>query len=181
MLEAIDAKKIAASDLSADLVRQLEYLKNDRVKSLLENNWGTVRESPAEKIKLVDEYKTLVQSTKEPKPDLSLGRAVFAKTCQQCHVLFATGGNIGPELTGSNRGNLDYLLSNIVDPSSVMAKEYQPTILNCDGRIVTGITDGPVSRLATGVKRGSHLALRPVADMEIAVLPGFARAKEFVF
>ena len=49
------------------------------------------------------------------------------------------------------------------------------------GRIVTGITDGPVSRLATGVKRGSHLALRPVADMEIAVLPGFARAKEFVF
>ncbi len=139
MLEAIDAKKVAASDLSADLVRQLEYLKNDRVKSLLEKNWGTVRESPAEKIKLVEEYKALVQSTKEPKPDLSLGRAVFAKTCQQCHVLFATGGNIGPELTGSNRANLDYLLSNIVDPSAVMAKEYQPTILNCDGRIVTGI------------------------------------------
>ena len=49
------------------------------------------------------------------------------------------------------------------------------------GRIVTGITDGPVTRLAIGVKRGSHLALRPVADMEIAALPGFARAKEFVF
>ena len=49
------------------------------------------------------------------------------------------------------------------------------------GRVVTGITDGPVTRLATGVKRGSHLALRTVADMEIAALPGFARAKEFVF
>ena len=49
------------------------------------------------------------------------------------------------------------------------------------GRVVTGITDGPVSRLATGVKRGSHLALRTVADMEIAALPGFACAKEFVF
>ena len=49
------------------------------------------------------------------------------------------------------------------------------------GRIVTGITDGPVSRLATGIKRGSHLTLRPLADMEIAPLPGFARAKEFVF
>lgn len=49
------------------------------------------------------------------------------------------------------------------------------------GRIVTGITDGPVSRLATGVKRGSHLAIRTVADMEIAALPGFTRAKEFVF
>jgi protein-L-isoaspartate(D-aspartate) O-methyltransferase len=49
------------------------------------------------------------------------------------------------------------------------------------GRVVAGITDGPVSRLAAGVKRGNHLALRPVADMEIAALPGFARAKEFVF
>jgi protein-L-isoaspartate(D-aspartate) O-methyltransferase len=49
------------------------------------------------------------------------------------------------------------------------------------GRVVTGMTDGPVSRLAIGVKRGSHLALRPVVDMEIAPLPGFGRAKEFVF
>lgn len=49
------------------------------------------------------------------------------------------------------------------------------------GRIVTGTIDGPVTRLATGVKHGSHLALRPAADMEIAALPGFARAKEFVF
>jgi protein-L-isoaspartate(D-aspartate) O-methyltransferase len=49
------------------------------------------------------------------------------------------------------------------------------------GRIVTGITDGPVSRLATGVKRGGQITLRMVADMEIAALPGFARAMEFVF
>ena len=49
------------------------------------------------------------------------------------------------------------------------------------GRIVTGITDGAASRLAIGVKHNSHLALRTVADMEIAALPGFGRAKEFVF
>jgi protein-L-isoaspartate(D-aspartate) O-methyltransferase len=49
------------------------------------------------------------------------------------------------------------------------------------GRIVTGLTDGPVSRLATGVKHGAHLALRPVMDTEIAPLPGFQRAKDFVF
>ena len=165
MLEAIAAKKIAASDLSADLVRQLEYLKNDKVKSLLEKNWGTVRESPAEKTKLVEEYKALVQSTKEPKPDLSLGRAVFAKTCQQCHVLFATGGNIGPELTGSNRANLDYLLSNIVDPSSVMAKEYQPTILNCDGRIVTGIVKAEDTKSVT-LQKVDAVEVVPLDEIE---------------
>ncbi len=165
MLEAIDAKRIAASDLTADLVRQLEYLKNNRVKSLLEKNWGTVRESPAEKTKLIEEYKALVESTKQPKPDLSLGRAVFAKTCQQCHVLFATGGNIGPELTGSNRANLDYLLSNIVDPSSVMAKEYQPTILNCDGRIVTGIVKAEDSKSVT-LQKVDAIEVVPLVEIE---------------
>jgi protein-L-isoaspartate(D-aspartate) O-methyltransferase len=49
------------------------------------------------------------------------------------------------------------------------------------GRIVTGLREGPVSRLAIGVKRGEHLALRAVQDMEVAPLPGFARAREFVF
>ena len=165
MLKAIDAKRIAASDLTADLVQQLEYLKNDRVKSLLEKNWGIVRESPAEKTKLIEEYKALVESSKQPKPDLSLGRAVFAKTCQQCHVLFATGGNIGPELTGSNRANLDYLLSNIVDPSSVMAKEYQPTILNCDGRIVTGIVKAEDAKSVT-LQKVDAIEVVPLNEIE---------------
>jgi protein-L-isoaspartate(D-aspartate) O-methyltransferase len=53
--------------------------------------------------------------------------------------------------------------------------------LNEGGRIITGLIEGPVSRLASGVKRGGHVALRPVIDTEMAPLPGFAHAKEFVF
>lgn len=140
MLQAVANKRIPSSDLSADLVRQLQFLKNDDVAGLLEKTWGTVRETAADKAKLIEEYKQLVATQVKPKPDLGQGRAVFARTCQQCHALFGTGGNVGPDLTGSNRTNLDYLLSNIVDPSAVMAKEYQPTVvLTGDGRVVTGI------------------------------------------
>ena len=65
---------------------------------------------------------------------------MFAKTCQQCHTLYGVGAKIGPDLTGSNRADLDYLLSNVVDPSAVIAKEYQPTvIITIDGRVITGI------------------------------------------
>jgi protein-L-isoaspartate(D-aspartate) O-methyltransferase len=49
------------------------------------------------------------------------------------------------------------------------------------GRIVTGITEGPALRLASAVKHGVHLALRAFADAEIAKLPGFERAREFIF
>jgi putative heme-binding domain-containing protein len=65
---------------------------------------------------------------------------VFAKTCQQCHTLFGTGAKIGPELTGSNRADLDYLLTNIVDPSELIGKDYQPIVIaTVDGRLLTGI------------------------------------------
>jgi protein-L-isoaspartate(D-aspartate) O-methyltransferase len=49
------------------------------------------------------------------------------------------------------------------------------------GRIVTGLIEGAVTRLAAGVKLGGHVALRNLADLEVAALPGFERAKEFVF
>ena len=64
---------------------------------------------------------------------------MFVKTCQQCHTLFGTGARLS-RLTGSNRANLEYLLSNILDPSAVMAKEYQPNVIvTSDGRVITGI------------------------------------------
>lgn len=49
------------------------------------------------------------------------------------------------------------------------------------GRIVTGLVEGPVQRLAAGTKLGGHIALRPFADVEVAPLCGFEPAREFVF
>ena len=49
------------------------------------------------------------------------------------------------------------------------------------GRIVTGLVDGPVTRLAMGIKMRGELALRPFSDGEIAPLSGFAKIKEFAF
>jgi putative heme-binding domain-containing protein len=57
-----------------------------------------------------------------------------------CHTLFDVGRHVGPDLTGSNRKDLEYLLSNIVDPSAEVAKEYQvTTIWMDDGGVVDGI------------------------------------------
>lgn len=48
-------------------------------------------------------------------------------------------------------------------------------------RIVTGTAEHGVTRLASGYVRGGKVALRPFADTEVAPLPGFAAAREFVF
>ncbi len=140
LLRAIESGHVPASDLSADLVRQIQYHQDDDLQTLLEQVWGTARESTADKLEQIERYKNVVHSTELPRPDPMLGRAVFAKTCQNCHVLYGVGYKVGPDLTGSNRANLDYLLSNILDPSAVMAKEYEPTVvLTDDGRVVVGL------------------------------------------
>lgn len=49
------------------------------------------------------------------------------------------------------------------------------------GRVVTGVIEGSVSRLAMGYKHGESIVLCAIADTEIAALPGFECANEFVF
>ncbi|MEX2093530.1 MAG: dehydrogenase, partial [Pirellulales bacterium] len=140
LLNAVAAKQIAAADLPADLVRQLKNHSNEDIDKLLADLWGTVRSTPADKAEMMASLKQKISAPASLPPDPSLGRAVFTKTCGQCHTLYGIGAKIGPDLTGSNRGDVDYLLSNVVDPSAIMAKEYQPTIIiTMDGRVVTGI------------------------------------------
>jgi len=77
---------------------------------------------------------------KGPPGDPAGGRAVFSRVCMQCHTLFGVGGKVGPELTGGNRSDLDYLLVNLMDPSAVVGRDYTATtIRTTSGRVVTGI------------------------------------------
>ncbi len=50
-----------------------------------------------------------------------------------------------------------------------------------DGRLVTGIVDKGVTRLAKGRRGGTGFGLAAFADAEIVTLPGFARPHSFSF
>jgi putative membrane-bound dehydrogenase-like protein len=140
LLNAVSSKQVPSTDLSADLVRQLHNLHDPKVDELLAKIWGQVRPTAADKARLIAEHRKLLEDTPEIEPDLELGRTVFAKTCQQCHMLYGVGDKIGPDLTGSNRADLEYLLSNVFDPSALIANEYQSTVVvTDDGRVATGI------------------------------------------
>ncbi|HET6882549.1 MAG TPA: PVC-type heme-binding CxxCH protein [Pirellulales bacterium] len=139
LLNAVAENRVARSDLSGELVRQIRNLKEPQLDETINAVWGTVNDTPEERLKLIEHYKALA-GRGGPPPDLMLGRALFVKTCQQCHTLFGSGGKVGPDLTGSNRANLDYLLSNMVDPSALIGKDYQAVVIQtADGRTLTGI------------------------------------------
>jgi putative heme-binding domain-containing protein len=74
------------------------------------------------------------------------GRAVFRKTCSQCHTIYGEGGNVGPDLTANGRASFEQLVSNDFDPSLAIAPAYQvTTVVTLDGRNLTGLVteDGP--------------------------------------
>ena len=84
------------------------------------------------------------------KADLRRGRQLFVKNCASCHKLYDEGGDVGPGLTGSQRSNLDYLLENVLDPSAVVPREYQVSILTtASGRTLTGIIKEETERAVT--------------------------------
>jgi putative heme-binding domain-containing protein len=82
--------------------------------------------------------------------DPSHGRLLFSKACSQCHVLFGEGGKVGPELTGAQRGDLGYLLENLVDPNATLGDDYRMIIFAlADGRVINGLVAEQTGRTVT--------------------------------
>ena len=140
LLEKVKQGTVNRSMISAYHVRQMTSLENAKVTKKLKAVWGTIRETAADKKKLIEKYKTELTKAVLAKADLPQGRLLFNKTCASCHKLYGQGGAIGPDLTGSNRDNLDYLLENMIDPSKTVAKQFtMSAIIRKSGRITTGI------------------------------------------
>jgi putative membrane-bound dehydrogenase-like protein len=166
MMKAVADKKLPAADVSAETVRQLRNLQDKDLDKAVAELWGSVRETPAERKKLIDLWKVKIDTKGLPPVDLNLGRAVFAKTCQQCHTLYGLGGKVGPDITGANRGDINYLLENILDPSALIPKEYAATrIALIDGRVVTGIVKEE-TKAALTVVTATETSTIPVGDIE---------------
>lgn len=121
------------------LRRQLLALGDPAIEDLLQRAWGKSAPPSASVEAETARYKKLLTAEFLATADRCNGRAIFARTCQACHTLWDRGGNLGPDLTGSNRRDLDYLLSNLLDPSAEMGRDYQLVTLRLkDGRMVAG-------------------------------------------
>ncbi|MBT3616883.1 MAG: c-type cytochrome [Verrucomicrobia bacterium] len=140
LMAAVTRGTVKANELPADIVRQLRAHRVKGINATLDKVWGVSRSTPAAKLAEIAKYKKLLE-TKVDRPDnLPRGRSVFQRTCAQCHKLYGEGGEIGPDITGSNRNNLDYLITNILDPNAEIPNDYRTTILRTkDNRVLVGV------------------------------------------
>jgi putative membrane-bound dehydrogenase-like protein len=140
LLDAVEEGTIDRREVPSGVAQQIAALKNKEIAERLAKIWGSVRPTSAARKEQAARLKQILTSPAMAKADAARGRALFTKSCAACHKLFGEGGAIGPELTGSQRANVDYVLENVLDPSAKVGRLYQVTILElADGRVVQGV------------------------------------------
>ncbi len=140
LLDAVGKGSVPRRDLNTTIARQILAFQIPALTRALEQTWGTLRPTARDKAPLIGKYKTILGSRDLPTPDPDRGRALFGRICAQCHRLFGEGGDVGPDLTGSDRANPDYILENVLDPSATVGRDYTlSTVATRDGRLVSGI------------------------------------------
>ncbi|MBC7964434.1 MAG: c-type cytochrome [Fuerstia sp.] len=129
-----------SAELTAAQVRQLTAFGNEHIKSVLEAKWGVIQETPEARIASIKKWHAELTPDTIAKADRENGAALFKKSCAACHKLYGEGKAIAPDLTGANRSNLEYMLMNIIDPSSVVPKQFTTSVIALkDGRVITGV------------------------------------------
>lgn len=175
LLQAVADQKIPARDLTADIVRQLETLNNAGIDERVAKVWGVTHETQADKRNEIARLKSVIQS--KGFGDAARGRAVFTKICQQCHSLFNEGGKVGPDLTGANRTDLDYLLQNIIDPNALIPNDYRTwNVETKDDRSITGIVTRQDDKTVTIVTATESMVIprkevQSMSQSELSLMP----------
>jgi len=166
LLKAVEAKTVPATALSPFLVRQLTAFEGAEINALIKSAWGDVNAPKADLGERTKKYKTLLTPAALAKGDLAKGKMLYTATCGQCHKLFGEGQNVGPDITGSNRADLNYLLENVLDPNAVIGKAYQLNLFTMkDGRVMSGvIKDENPAAVKIAMMGGVEFTL-PVADI----------------
>lgn len=138
LLGAVDAKAIAPTEVPVPLLQQLVQHQDEQIDAKIAKIWGKVQ--PATDLQKQGRMTALMQMLHKGKGSADRGKPVFEKNCGICHKLHGQGQNIGPDLSGAERKDLEKLLRNIVDPSAVVREEFISHVaVTVDGRILTGL------------------------------------------
>lgn len=150
LLDEVAAGRISREDVSAYHARQIRSFNDEALIKQLSQAWGEVRDGGEDKRALIAKWKAALTTEALAKADKSAGRVVFTQVCTACHVMYGAGGHIGPDLTGSGRSNIDYLLENILDPGAVVNADFRLNVLTLkDGRVLNGMVSAKTDRTLT--------------------------------
>ena len=121
LLAAVDEGQLKKEQISIANLLAITAFKDAASDALIKKHWGRLTKSSEEKEAQIAKVRKLLAG---PKGDAKVGQEIFKLACAVCHTFNKEGGKIGPDLTGYERDNLDFILPAIVDPSLAIREEY---------------------------------------------------------
>ena len=129
--------------------------------------WGPLERNVSEE-RTYARYRGLLSDGALGQANVRHGQSLFQRTCAACHKMYGEGGTIGPDITGSNRANLDYLLFNVLDPNGEVPEAYRMVVVTTrDGRTLSGrvvVRNGQASHAAGRRARRRRSSPRPTSS-----------------
>lgn len=171
-----DTKRISKDDVPDQVARRLKQLNNPKINSLADKYWPNVKLSTStEKNQAIAKYSKLIKSGTG---DINKGRILYLANCGYCHRLFNEGGNIGPDLTGYERSNVNYFLLNVVDPNADIREGYGlHRFVTKDGRTLEGklaASNGDTHTIQTQSGKEIILSVSQISEMKalpVSIMP----------
>lgn len=162
--------------LAPEKLKRIAAFKNPALDAMVRKKWGAISEgTPEEKLATV---RRLNNDLRAAAGDAANGRKLYFAHCGSCHKLNGTGGTLGMDLTGANRGDRYYLLTHVIDPSAFIRKEYMTIQIHArDGRVVSGLVaeeDAASVTLINASYQKTKIARADIARMEessVSVMP----------
>jgi len=134
LLDAIERRKIAVSDLSPAQIRTLRNHSNPRVRQLAARNLGAPDKTSREQI--VASFRPALEFAGDP----MRGKLIYLERCASCHRSGKDGQVVGPDFTSVKNSGKEKLLINILDPNREVPPQYIAyTLETKDGESMTGI------------------------------------------
>jgi putative heme-binding domain-containing protein len=188
-LEKVDLAHIKARNVQPDVVQLLALHKDGEINAKIARHWPEMRAQTSEQnLAEIARIKKAL-AAEGGKGDPEAGRAHFTARCAACHKLFEEGNTVAPDLTVYERGNLDFWLPAIVDPSLEIREGYTNFVATMkDNRILIGmiaaqdpqtVTLRDAANQETLLSRGDIKTLEatPVSLMPPGLLTGMSDAE----
>ncbi|MBP6602871.1 MAG: c-type cytochrome [Verrucomicrobiales bacterium] len=187
LLKSLEKGELPRSAISPFQARQIQSFGDAKLNEQLRATWGDLHEAPEATKAEIAQWKQSLTPEVIAQSDSARGKVVFTQTCAACHKLYGEGGAIGPDLTGSDRHNLDYLLGNIVNPNEIVPADYRLTLFTLkDGRILSGVipeqnersvtVQSPAERIVIDAKDITKRETLPVSLMPEGLLKSLSES-----
>jgi putative heme-binding domain-containing protein len=173
LLDAIEAKKILSSQLSAATKATLARQKNpalaERIARLIGDGGSSNRKE------VITKYEPVLSMT----GDITRGTKIYETLCMVCHRHLDRGNDVGPNLGTIKAWTAEQILTNVLDPNREVSPNFALYIVETnDGRTLSGLITSETAGNLT-LKRadgGTDTVLR--SEIKTLTSPGISLMPE---